>query len=581
MNNKLLHPAADAILEFLSRKGIDTLHNYPGGTIAPMLDACQRFNTKIFTARTEQGAGYAALAYAKLHDKPGVVAVTSGPGVTNVITCVADAYFDSYPMLVFSGQVSTSDLIGVKSVRQSGFQEVNTPELMKTITKAQFQPKSALELSEILPLAWEISMSGRKGPVSIDLPMNVQRENISYFFNETVSKQNDIDDISIATFVGKLIRSIEAAVKPVIICGKGMVTKELSQQLRDIIEIWPCPVSHSLLGIGAIPSDHILNLGFHGHTGSQVAGAAITESDLVIVLGSRLDVRQTGTLTEKFAPNATIFRVEFDDAEITHSRISSNHTIKANLELVIPSLLKKLKDAKVPNLEKWQKRIAKIKKQYPWPNSNTNELSPINIIKSISSNLQNPVICTTGVGSHQHWTARHFNFDYPARQLFTSAGHGAMGFDLPTAIGMAYHSPDSTVLCIVGDGSIQMNIQELALISELNLNIKIIVIDNKRLALVSQFQLMNWSNDTSCGNKAPVNYSLIANAYGIKSIKIKTRECLEEKLLSFLSSKEPVLIHIPIDDKFDIIPMLLGGQSMDKMWPYYDVDGNLMEQIDE
>lgn len=581
MSTSIQFPAADAILEFLSRKGINTFHNYPGGTIAPMLDACHRFNTKIFTARTEQGAGYAALAYAKLNNLPGVVAVTSGPGVTNVMTCVADAYFDSYPMLILSGQVSTNDLIGNKPIRQSGFQEVNTPELMRTITKAQFQPKSTQELSEILPLAWHIAMDGRKGPVSIDLPMNIQRESISFLFKDYENNSKQINNTpEIMKFIETLSTEIKKSKKPVIICGNGMINLKLNTKLKEILQLWPSPVSHTLLGVGAIPTDSELNLGFHGHTGSQVAGIAISESDLILILGSRLDVRQTGTLTSAFAPHAKKFRIDFDKNEIVHSRIKSDVVIHANLEDVLPHLIEKIKEIELPCLDNWHNRVRELKANFPWPQiescMHTKEISPIDVIQKVSSIVNTSVICTTGVGSHQHWVARHFKFDYPTRQLFTSAGHGAMGFDLPTAIGMAYHSPKSTVLCIVGDGSFQMNIQELAMIAELNLNVKVIILDNKRLALVSQFQLMNWSDDTACGNKPTLDYTLIAKAYRIPSIKIDSADDVDRDLNIYLKKHGPAVIHIAINPQSDISPMLLGGQSLDKMWPYYDIAGNLM-----
>ena len=303
---------ADAIIEFLAHQGIKAFHNYPGGTIAPLLDACKRLGVTVYTSRNEQGAGYAALAQGKLTQLPGIVAVTSGPGVTNVLTPVADAYFDGIPMLVFTGQVGTGDLTGQKRVRQSGFQEVDTPSLMKPITKGQFQPKNSAELYAILPIAWQLALEGRRGPVSIDLPMDVQRSAATESIKVPEMVAYPVNNTELGTFIDELINAIEHSQKPVIICGNGMTSPALVDAIRTLRNYWPAPVSHSLLGVGVLDTDDSGSLGFHGHTGSQLAGKAIAECDLLLVLGSRLDVRQTGTLKTAFASNAKIFRVELD-----------------------------------------------------------------------------------------------------------------------------------------------------------------------------------------------------------------------------------------------------------------------------
>lgn len=574
--------AADAIIHFLHKMGVNTFHNYPGGTIAPLLDACPNFNIEVITSRHEQGAGYAALAQAKLTGQPGIVGVTSGPGVTNILTPVADAFFDSIPMLVFTGQVGTGDINKHQGIRQRGFQEVDTPLLMQAVTKAQFQPKSITELVEMLPKAWNIAVEGRKGPVSIDLPMDVQRSAYSHTIAPLAVQTKALDNTQLTEFTQSLIAQIEHAKKPVIICGNGMVDKELACLLKTILKSWPAAVSHSLLGIGVIDSDSPLSLGFHGHTGSQIAGHAISEADLVLVLGSRLDVRQTGTLTDSFASKAKVYRVDFDTNELKHARIESDKQLNLSLELFLPHLLQQVESIKDKvDLSLWHQEIASLKAQFDWPYPAYPGISPVTAIEELSALMPENTICVTGVGAHQHWVARHFRFALPNRQFFTSAGHGAMGYDLPTAIGVAMHSPDSEVICIVGDGSFQMNIQELGVIAEYGLKVKIVVIDNHRLGLVSQFQLMNWESDVACGKKHTPDFCMIAKGYGLDAQHCDDPKQLTTAINNLVNAESAALLHIEIDNRHDVLPMLLGGQTTDKMWPYFDMQGNKVELDNE
>ncbi|MCH4293800.1 thiamine pyrophosphate-binding protein [Shewanella sp. 3B26] len=572
MNHPAIQVAADAVIHFLATQGIGSLHNYPGGTIAPLLDACNRFGIRVYTSRHEQGAGYAALAQAKLTGLPGIVAVTSGPGVTNVLTPVADAFFDGIPLLVFTGQVGTGDLTAGKPVRQSGFQEVDTPALMKSITKAQFQPKTIAELVDVLPKAWQIALEGRMGPVSLDLPMDVQRTAFDGIITPLASA--DAPAAPIAPFISELLSAINSAKRPVIICGNGMANAQNASLLSAIRDYWPAPVSHSLLGVGTLDSHDAGCLGFHGHTGSQLAGKAIAEADLLLVLGSRLDVRQTGTLKADFAKQARIFRIDFDPNELEHSRIAHHSALCAALEPALAALKQALAHSASPDLGPWLSQINDWRASLPWPYPEFPGAAPKAILEYLSDHLPQEIIVTTGVGAHQHWVARHFRFALPARRLMTSAGHGTMGYDLPSAIGAAIHSPESCVLCVAGDGSIQMNIQELGMIAELGLKLKILVLDNHRLGLVSQFQLMNWETDTACGNKQSPDFATIAKGYGIKALHCGIDEPLKPALDSFIEASGPVLLHLEIDKGHDVLPMLLGGQQTDKMWPYFDMQGN-------
>jgi acetolactate synthase-1/2/3 large subunit len=574
---------ADAVAESFLRHGIERIHVFPGGTIAPVFVASLERGIEIFTARHEQGAGYAALAAARLRDRPEVAMATSGPGVTNLVTPVADAYFDSTPLLVITGQVGTKDMRGERPIRQGGFQEVDTMALMRPITKLQLQPATPAEVAEAIELAFHASAEGRRGPVLLDLPMDVQRGALPEPAPRGSSVGHD------AANTGRLRRPsspsppdpvlldavalrLRQARRPVILAGQGVLLARAQMELRALVDALGVPVSHSLLGLGALPSRHPLTLGYHGHTGNQYAGMALSKADLVLVLGSRLDVRQTGSLPERFAPDAEIVRVELDPGELTHSRVRSDVALLGDVRQVLAGLLERLDGHAPADLGAWHARIAAWREEFRlrWDEGGALKPQPIVLAANRLTAEEREVVCVTGVGSHQHWVARHFDLDFPRRPLLTSGGHGAMGYDLPTAVGAQLARPEARVLCFVGDGSLQINIQELASLVEHDLPVKLIVLDNRRLGIVSQFQLQNWDEDPTCGGKWNPDFAAVARAYGIPSWTIARHEEIEETLEQVLAVPGPALAHCLIDPSEDVVPMLLAGQSMDRMWPYAD-----------
>jgi len=566
---------ADYLVAFLKAQGMDVLHNYPGGTIAPILDACVREDIAIYTSRHEQGAGYAALAQSRLTQATGVVAVTSGPGVTNLVTVVADAYFDGIPLVVLTGQVGTQDLRKDLPVRQRGFQEVDTPQVMGSIAKKVFQPTSVEQIPEMVEEAWLLSTSGRPGPVVLDLPMDIQRKPLQACSPRNLaSSPSCFNEAAAADFLGELVQSIGQAKRPVLILGQGVNNDRSSKLLLDLLARWPAAVSCSLSGIGAVDTKHPSVLGFHGHTGSQLAGKAIYSADLLLVLGSRLDIRQTGTRTNEFAPSAKIFRVDVDQGELETSRVTLDKALVADTAEFLSALIKQLPEQSI-DLSDWHQQLALWREEFPWIKQRLPGICPEELIRTLSENVKGQVVCVTGVGAHQHWVARHFRFHRPERILLTSAGHGAMGYDLPVAIGAALHCPDHKILCVVGDGSLQMNIQELGALVEHNLDVSLIVLDNQRLGLVSQFQLMNWPEDTACGERQSPDFVAIAQAYGISTRCISEADQILAASHWLVSTDGPKLLHVAIDAKHDILPMLLGGQRIDAMWPYYNADGSI------
>jgi len=562
---------SDAIVEAFQHHGVSRIFIFPGGTIAPVLDSATRRGVEIYCARHEQGAGYAALATARLSGRPQVVMVTSGPGVTNIITVVADAYFDSTPLIVLTGQVGTGDMLGNLPLRQRGFQEVDTIALLRPVTKAQFLPKKPADLPGMMEQAFEVAASGRPGPVVVDLPMNVQRGEVGEIPGSDEHPARDgksLHGVNPAQ-IRQVLEWLESSRKPVILAGQGVLIARAQRELRALAEHGQIPVTQSLLGLGAFPTASPLALGFHGHTGNQYAGRALHEADLILVVGSRLDVRQTGSRFDDFGSGGRVVRIDLDLAELEHSRIRSDLNLHADARSALAALNAGLAGRALPDWSKWRERIDRWRKEFPLNYDMDGALKPQFVIETANRlSGGRSVICVSGVGSHQQWVARHFDFDYPTRIWLTSGGHGAMGFDLPVAIGSQLACPEAQVLCFVGDGSLQINIQELAAVAENKLPVKIIVLDNRRLGIVSQFQKFNWKSDPACGGKWNPDFAAIAIAYGITGITVGSVSEVEPALQKAFIEPGPVLVHCLVDPLEDVVPMLMAGQTMDKMWPY-------------
>lgn len=557
---------ADVIADAIAARGLKRVFVFPGGTIAPILDKLQALGIELFVPRHEQGAGYAALGVARLLGEPQVVMVTSGPGVTNLVTPIADAYFDSTPLVVLTGQVGTGDMRLAMPVRQRGFQEVDTVALLTPITKARFLPMRAAELPQVMEDAFRLAAEGRPGPVLVDLPMNVQRAEVpasTAAAEKSTSATPHLDPAAIS----QLAEWLAAAQRPVIVAGQGVLIARAAAELRSLAERSGIPTSQSLLGLGAFPTTSPLALGFHGHTGNQYAGLAIHNADLLIAVGSRLDVRQTGSVVGQFVPNGRIVRIDLDPAELLHSRVRVDLAINADAREALVALNEKLAGVALPDWSAWRARIDGWRREHPLSYTADGPLKPQHIIATANRlTTGRPLTIVSGVGSHQQWTARHFDFDSPERAWLTSGGHGAMGYDLPSAIGAALARPGVPALCFVGDGSFQMNIQELATIAEHRLPIKMFVVDNHRLGIVSHFQHLNWGSDPTCGDKWNPDFAAVAASYGIPSATVENADQVEVALREALAAPGPFLVHCVVDPAEDVSPMLLANQTMDAMW---------------
>jgi acetolactate synthase-1/2/3 large subunit len=562
---------ADVVVDAFLDNRVERVFIFPGGTIAPILDRIEnRTRIEIICPRTEQGAGYAALGHARLTGKPAVFMVTSGPGVTNAVTPIADAYFDNVPMVVITGQVGTGDMRGDLPVKQRGFQEVDTVDLMRPITKKAILVKDLRDLPDVMDEAFYLSRTGRQGPVVIDLPMNVQRSTLAGDQFRPVEKRDANVLAPDADKIATLAQWIAGAERPVILAGGGVIASAAWTQLRTLADRYRIPVAMSMPGMGAYPSDGPMSLGLCGYAGSQWANLAIYKSDLLIGVGTTFHLRQTGSLPHRTVEQGRIARIDLDVNELRHSRVPLDLEINADAKAALAALDGVLKNTgKLPKARNasWHRMIAGWKAQYPlWIGKPSRLPKPQEVIGAVNALIKGKqVIATTGVGQHQVWVPRHFDFAMPGRVLLTSSGHGTMGYDLPSAVGAKIAMPDAVVVCFVGDGSFQMNIQELATIVERKLDIKIVVLDNHSLNIVAQFQRQNWKSHPSTGDKYNPDFAAIARAYGMDSVAIKTRTGMKEKLRTALRKKGPVVIHCHVDPKEDLLPMLLGGHTLDDM----------------
>lgn len=556
---------AGYIIKFLINQGA-SFFTFPGGCIAPLYDALQKEGMSPLVARHEQGAGYAALAKSRISHRPQVVMVTSGPGVTNVLTTIADAYYDSTPLIVITGQVGTADITSPRPVRQCGFQQVDTPALVKTITKSCYQPLKVEDIPSMLHAAFNDTITGRPGPVVLDLPTDVQR---AQFVDPPEISPLEQPKTVVPSFEKELdliIKALEEAKRPLVLAGQGVLLSGATAQVRTFVEAHDIPVVSTLLGLGAVDGASSLHLGFAGHTGLQLPGRALQEADCVLVLGARLDVRQTGTCTEDYCRAAkTIIHVDIDKNELLFPRVNTSIKVCADIKYFLERLDGQVTtDHEMQTQRRAWLRDLRSSEEACKP---TKDLDPAQVINQVDALTRNEnLVVTTGVGSHQHWVARNFKFNFPKRILLTSGGHGTMGYDLPSAIGAALTESVQKVLCFAGDASFQLNIQELQTVVEHSLPIKIFVIDNNRMALVSQFQNITWKSDPTTGHVANPAFAKIAKAYGLAAMEIHSLADLKsDEAIQLIASSSPALFHCHIDHHADLSPMLLANDKLDAM----------------
>jgi len=559
------------IAHFLRLKGINTIFELQGGMITRILDELyQMGGFNIVSMHHEQSAAFAADAYARVTGKPGVAMATSGPGATNLITGIGSCFFDSVPAIFITGQVNLNEQKGKNPTRQIGFQETDIIEIVKPITKGAYAIKTANEIQVVLEEAYRLSISGRPGPVLIDIPMNIQQENIDDISITALEKPKIIpnNEVRVSLFYNKLLSALKNSKKPIILAGRGVRAANAVNLFLSFVEKFNLPVTTSLLGLDTIPYNHPNRIGFIGTYGNRWANYALGTCDLLIVLGSRLDLRQTGADVESFQKNKRIFHVDCNSAEI-NNRLQGCESLHSDLTDFIKFALNK--QGISCNLENWFHEIRRQKDLYP----DTKELvkikgiNPNEFIHALSKSAGAAKVFVTDVGNNQMWAAQSIELSIE-QQFLSSGGMGSMGYSLPASIGAAMYFKNSPVVSISGDGGFQINIQELQTIHRNNLPIKIIILNNHCLGMIRQFQDAYFNScyqSTVWGYTAP-DFEKIGLAYGIKSKVISETEEIEEALKwLWCSPHEPALLHVNIDVFTNAYPKVAFGKPITEMEP--------------
>ena len=560
MANEKMIKGARILLECLSRLGINEIFGYPGGAVIPIYDELYNFKEiKHYFARHEQGAVHEADGYARSTGKVGACLATSGPGATNLVTGIMTAHMDSIPLLVITGQVSSS-LLGKDAFQESDIVGITVP-----ITKNNYLVQDIKDLPRILKEAYYIASTGRPGPVLVDIPRDIQLQEIPYDeFNKIYENHFSLEGYN-PVYEGHkgqiktAIKMIKDSKKPLIIAGAGILKAHAYEELKEFVEKTNIPVAMTLLGLGSFPGNHELALGMIGMHGTTYANYAANEADLIIAAGMRFDDRVTGN-PQKFVPNAKIIHIDIDPAEIGKNKLI-DVPIVGDLKSVLTDLNEK---APKVSYDEWLKQIKKWKKEYSLTYRKTEDdiLIPQEILSEIDKITKGNVIVATDVGQHQMWAAQYLTFNNPY-SILTSGGAGTMGFGLPAAIGAQVANPNKKVLAVVGDGGFQMTFQELMLIKEYNLPVKIFIINNSYLGMVRQWQeLFHEKRYSSVDLSYNPDFIKIGEAYGIKSIQLTNKKDLKKHLKKILESDEAVLVECIVEKEENVYPMIPAGKDV-------------------
>ncbi|MBG6246165.1 acetolactate synthase 2 catalytic subunit [Candidatus Symbiopectobacterium sp. 'North America'] len=541
---------AQWVVQALRAQGVDTVFGYPGGAIMPVYDALYDGGVEHLLCRHEQGAAMAALGYARATGKVGVCIATSGPGATNLITGLADALLDSVPVVAITGQVA-SPLIGTDA-----FQEIDVLGLSLACTKQSFLVDSLESLPEIMAEAFAIASSGRPGPVLVDIPKDIQLAT-----SEIAPQFTPVDD-SQPNFPKQAIEQaramLAAAKKPMLYAGGGVGMAQALPALRAFIAETGIPSVVTLKGLGAVDAEHPHYLGMLGMHGTKAANLSVQACDLLIAVGARFDDRVTGKLNA-FAPHAAVIHLDIDPAELSKLR-QANVALPGDLNTLLPALAQPLA------IDAWRQEVAALKAEYPWRYDHPGEAiyAPA-LLKTLSERKPAETVITTDVGQHQMWAAQHMRFSRP-ENFITSSGLGTMGFGLPAAVGAQVARPEDTVVCISGDGSFMMNVQELGTIKRKQLPIKIVLLDNQRLGMVRQWQQLFFNERYSETNLSDnPDFLTLASAFGIPGQRITRKDQINAALDALLSSDGPYLLHVSIDELENVWPLVPPGAGNETM----------------
>ena len=560
---------SDYINSFLKNNEIKFIFEMSGGMITHILDSIyQKNEIKIVSMKHEQAAAFAADAVGRLTGRPGIAMATSGPGATNLITGIGSSYFDSSPTMFITGQVNRNELTKNRKIRQLGFQETDIVSIIKPITKKAFRANNAKNVPNLLEKAYEISVSGRPGPVLLDLPMDIQSTQI---------KMSKVKKVLIKSkkfykknLLKKLLLDLQNSKKPIVLVGGGIHSSCSLDLFREFIQLIKIPVVNSLMAVDALPYYDPLRVGFIGSYGNRWANITLSNSDFVLVLGSRLDVRQTGSQVKEFKGNKTIYHVDCEKGEI-NNRISGCVVVNSTLQSFLTSIIKYIGKKEFQTRKDWINEINSLKNLFPdyKENSKISGINPNNFIHKLSKFSKKASVFVADVGQHQMWAAQSLELCKNQR-FITSGGMGSMGFGLPASIGAAFTKSPSPIVLIAGDGGFQSNIQELQTVAHHNLPIKIVILNNRCHGMVRQFQekLFDKRYQSSLWGYSAPNFEKIALSYGIKAKTIKTESEIEKALEWFWRQpKDPQLLQVMIDTFTNAYPKMAFGKPSYEMEP--------------
>jgi acetolactate synthase I/II/III large subunit len=554
--------AVDALMECLKAEGVDVVFGLPGGANLPTYDAFVNGGIRHILVRHEAGGGHAAEGYAKATGKVGVAFATSGPGATNLITPICDAMMDSVPVVFITGQVRT-ELLGT-----DGFQEADTLGITMPVVKHSFMIQHPQELPRAIHEAFHIARTGRPGPVLVDIPQDLSRAEIDY---------EPVTDVRLPGYqpriegnqkqVRQAAKALAAAQRPVIYAGGGVVNANASEELREFARSDRFPVTCTLMGLGAFPAPDPQWLGMLGMHGTRTANYAMDEADLICAVGARFDDRITGKLSE-FAPRAKFIHIDVDPAEISKN-VPAHIPIVGDAKHVLSKLVIEYRalGADPARLDAWWSRIEGWKTKYPLAYEDTTdaEIKPQFMIKALHEATGGEAIITSDVGQHQMWAAQHYDFPAPRRWI-NSGGLGTMGFGLPAAMGAAVGAPDQLVCCIAGDGSVQMNAQELATCAQNNIPIKVFIMNNGYLGMVRQWQELFWDGKYSHVDMGEFpDFVKLAEAYGVTGMRFEDKHTLVEDMKRAIATEGPVFVDVRVTREENTYPMIPAGQAAREM----------------
>ena len=546
---------AQLMVRLLERQGVRTVAGIPGGAILPFYDALSGSEQiHHVLARHEQGAGFIAQGMARVSGVPQVCIASSGPGATNLVTAIADACLDSIPMVVITGQVPQA-MIGTDA-----FQEVDIYGITVPITKHNFLVRSARDLLEVVPDAFRIAMSGRPGPVLIDVPKDVQNQlvEVADFPAPAVADPAPQLDLAAVELAAKMINEAE---QPVLYLGGGVINSGAAPLAAQLAEQAGLPTTMTLMALGAMPMDHPLSIGMLGMHGARYTNFVLEEADLLVCVGARFDDRAIGRAAQ-FCPNAKIVHIDIDRSElhkIKNAHVAIHANVKCALEALLPRVQATLR-------KRWLSHVDSLKTRFPMQFPGQDDpRTHYGLIHAVAAALDDRAIVATDVGQHQMWVAQAYPFRRP-RQWLTSGGLGTMGFGLPTAIGAALAEPDRTVVCFTGDGSFKMNIQELATLAEEGLNVKIVLMNNNALGLVYQQQTLFYGQRLFASKyRTEPDFVKIAEGFGVPAVDLDLADNPRAALAEALHRPGPCLIHATIDREQFVYPMVPPGAANTEM----------------